>query len=497
MASSGISVLAFDFGASSGRAILGLFDGKKITAQEVHRFSNDPVLLGGTLYWDFHRLFFEVMHGIAKGKSAADFSSIGIDTWGVDFGLLRKDGSLVDMPVHYRDPRTDSAFKEALHTVGADTLYGITGVQLMPLNTAFQLSAIQRERPYLLDEAAHLLCMPDLFNYFLTGEKRTELSIASTTQLLNITERRWSKELLDALHIPERLFTDIVPSGTIIGQLKPSVCEGITGKPVTVTAVCGHDTQSAITAIPAAQDDFAFISCGTWSLFGTERLEPIISPQSLAYNITNEAGYGGKIHFLKNCTGLWLIQESRRQWQREGKNYSFAELEAEAQKAPPFRSFINPNAPEFGTPGNLPERIRRYCERTGQLAPESVGEVMQCIYQSLAFHYKKTLEELQLCTGIHYPCIYMVGGGIQDTYLCRLTADACGRPVSAGPVEASALGNIAVQLIAAGAISGIKEARRIIAASYPPVQYTPEQTSGWEAHYAQFLCTLQTDVKNS
>lgn len=487
MESSGTSVLAVDLGASSGRAIIGLFDGHKISIKEVHRFPNDPVLLNDTLYWDFHRLFFEVTQGIVKGKNEADFCSIGVDTWGVDFGLLRKDGSLIEAPVHYRDKRTELPFKEAVHTIGAERLYGITGVQLMPINTAFQLSAIRRQRPYLFDEAAHILCMPDLFNFFLTGERETELSIASTTQLLNSAERKWSKEIMDALQIPERLFTDIVPSGTQLGKLRPSFCASFAGKPVTVTAVCGHDTQSAVAAIPAVEEDFVFISCGTWSLFGTELPEPIISSQSAAYNITNEAGYGGKAHFLKNCTGLWLIQECRRQWRREGKDYSFAQLEAEAQHTMPFLSFINPSAAEFGTPGNLPERIRGYCKRTGQPVPESIGEVMQCIYQSLAFQYKKALTEIETCTGIRYPCVYMVGGGIQDSYLCQLTADACGRSVSAGPTEASALGNIAVQLIAAGALSGIKEARRIIAASYPPIRYEPEQTAGWESHYAKFL----------
>ena len=487
MKSSERSVLAFDFGASSGRAVLGMFDGNKITVQEVHRFSNDPVLLADTLYWDFHRLFFEVTQGLAKGKAAADFCSTSIDTWGVDFALLRKDGSLADMPVHYRDKRTEPAFKEALRAIDAEKLYGITGVQLMPINTVFQLYALRQQRPFLLDEAESLLCMPDLFNYFLTGEKRTELSIASTTQLLDIGEKKWSTEVMKALHIPERLFTDIIPSGTQVGTLRASVCEGLTGRPVTVTAVCGHDTQSAVAAVPAAEEDFLFISCGTWSLFGTERREPVISPKSAAYNITNEIGYGGSVDFLKNCTGLWLIQESKRQWLREGKAYSFAGLEAEAQKAMPFRSFINPNAADFGPQGNMPERIRAYCKRTGQPIPESDGEVMQCIYQSLAFQYKKTLEEIETCTGICYPCIYMVGGGIQDRYLCRLTADACGRPVVAGPVEASALGNIAVQLIAAGALSGIKEARRIIAASFPPLRYEPEQSAEWESHYARFL----------
>ena len=264
------------------------------------------------------------------------------------------------------------------------------------------------------------------------------------------------------------------------------MCEGFGKTAVKVTAVCGHDTQSAVAAVPADCDDFIFVSCGTWSLFGTELDAPLISDDSARFNITNEIGFGGKTNFLKNCTGLWLIQESKRQWQREGKNYSFAELETEARKAKPFVSFIDPDAPELGVPGDIPGRIRAYCKNTGQPVPETVGSIMQCIYQSLAFLYRKTLEEIELCTGKRYPVIHIVGGGIKDTHLCRLAANACGRPVKAGPTEASALGNIVVQLIASGDVRNIKEARKVIAASYPVAEYEPEDIGLWDEHYGAF-----------
>ncbi len=479
-------VLALDFGASSGRAFLGCFDGSRITMQESHRFSNDPVMLNGVLYWDFYRLFFEITHGILKAQQDAPVSSIGIDTWGVDFGLLRKDGSLIEAPVHYRDGRTETSFPHALQKINAERFYRITGVQLMPLNTVFQLYAVKEQRSYLLDGAETMLCMPDLFNYFLTGEKRTERSIASTTQMLDADSQTWSEEIIAALGLPTHILTSIIPSGTEIGLLKPSVCEGFGKTAVKVTAVCGHDTQSAVAAVPADCDDFIFVSCGTWSLFGTELDAPLISDDSARFNITNEIGFGGKTNFLKNCTGLWLIQESKRQWQREGKNYSFAELEAEARKAKPFVSFIDPDAPELGVPGDIPGRIRAYCKNTGQPVPETVGSIMQCIYQSLAFLYRKTLEEIELCTGKRYPVIHIVGGGIKDTHLCRLAANACGRPVKAGPTEASALGNIVVQLIASGDVRNIKEARKVIAASYPVAEYEPEDIDLWDEHYGAF-----------
>ncbi|MCL2507802.1 MAG: rhamnulokinase [Oscillospiraceae bacterium] len=480
-------VLAFDFGASSGRAIIGQFDGEKITLSEVHRFSNDPVSIGGTVYWDVLRLLFEIKQGLIKAQESGGFGSVGIDTWGVDFGLLDGQGKLLENPVHYRDARTRGMVDEAFKLIRREEFYQKTGIQFMELNTAFQLLSLRRQRPELLERADTLLLMPDLLAYFLTGVKATEYSIATTSQLIDIHTRSWSEDILNALEIPRRLFTEITPPGTVTGKLSLEVCEECAVPPVNVVAVCGHDTQSAITAVPCPQGDFAFISSGTWSLFGTELLEPIISETSLEMNVTNEGGYGYSVGFLKNIIGLWLIQESRRQWAREGAPYSYAELERLALSEKPFACFIDPDAPEFVPHGNIPARVREYCERTGQYVPRTVGEVMRCIYESLAMKYRRTFEKIRDCTGRDYSVIHVIGGGTKDTLLCQMTANSCERTVKAGPIEATVLGNIAVQLMAAGEIKDVAEARRIIARSETVTEYAPEETAAWETAYRKFL----------
>ena len=330
-------VLAFDFGASSGRAIIGSFDGEKITLKEVHRFTNDPVDLGGTLYWDVLRLFYEIKQGIVKAKIAGGFDSIGIDTWGVDFGLIDKNGRLLENTVHYRDKRTSGLVEESFKSVPRQKMYDITGIQFMELNTLFQLISLKKQRPEMLERADKMLFMPDLFAYFLTGKMCSEYSIASTSQLIDINTRTWSKELLDAFGIKESLFAPLTEPGTQLGNLSKEICEECGVESVPVISVCGHDTQSAITAVPCESGDFAFLSSGTWSLFGTELQKPIVNETSLKINITNEGGFGGTTGFLKNIIGLWLIQESRRQWQREGKDYSYADLEKLALSEEPFK----------------------------------------------------------------------------------------------------------------------------------------------------------------
>ena len=353
-------VLAFDFGASSGRAILGIFDGEKIELQEVHRFSNDPVKINGTVYWDVQRLFFEIKQGILKAKEAGGFDSIGIDTWGVDFGLLRKDGTLVENPVHYRDARNDGMVEKATEYMSKERMYDITGIQFMDFNTIFQLLSLKENRPYILEEADKLLFMPDLLNYMLSGVKSTEFSIATTSQMVDLKTNNWSEEILDTFGINKNLLTDIAPTGAVIGQLSDEICEELGVSKADIVSVAAHDTQSAITATPCEFDDFAFISCGTWSLFGTEVKEPIINKASKKLNVTNEGGYDYTTAFLKNICGLWLIQESRRQWIREGKEYSYAELEKLALECEPFKCFIDPDAPEFAPMGNLPRRVKEY-----------------------------------------------------------------------------------------------------------------------------------------
>lgn len=479
-------VLAFDFGASSGRAIIGTLDNGRITLNEVHRFSNDPVTVNGTFYWDVLRLFHEIKQGLLKAKQAGGFDSIGIDTWGVDFGLLDKDGVLLENPVHYRDKRNIGMVEKAAKYIGKDEMYKLTGIQFMDFNTAFQLLSIKENRPELLARAESLLFMPDLFAYFLTGNKVSEYSIATTSQLVDINTRDWSKEILEKLGLPEKIFNRIVPSGSVTGYLSDEICEELGLEKVPVIAVCGHDTQSAVTAVPSEKEDFAFISSGTWSLFGTETKKPIVNDLSYSFNVTNEGGFGYSTAFLKNICGLWLIQESRRQWIREGKEYSYAELEKAALREKPFARFIDPDAPEFAVPGNLPARITEYCRRTGQSVPENEGQTVRCIYESLALRYRAVLEDIEKCTGKNYDSLNVVGGGTKDTLLCKMTADACNITVYAGPIEATVMGNVAVQLISGGDIADVVEARRIIANSEQLKCYSPENTAAWDEAYEKF-----------
>ncbi|MCL2034504.1 MAG: rhamnulokinase [Oscillospiraceae bacterium] len=482
----GKRVLAFDLGASSGRAMLARFDGSGIEIEEIHRFSNDPVLVNGTLYWDVLRLFFEIKQGISKAHHAGGFDSIGIDTWGVDFGFLDEDGILIENPVHYRDTRHAGYGEKAFKKLSKERAYEISGLQFMDINTAIQLYSIAENRPQLLKRAKTMLFMPDLLCYMLTGEKNTEYSIASTSQLLDAKKRDWSGEILNALGIPKDLFAPIVKSGTKVGRLSDEICSELGVSPVDVIATCEHDTASAVVSVPAAHEDFIYISSGTWSLFGTELKEPMLDEKARKYNITNEGGFGGSIRFLKNIMGLWLIQESRRQWIREGKTYSFQELEGYAREASPFQCFINPDAPEFIPQGNMPRRVQEYCKRTGQYVPENPGEILRCIYESIAMTYRESYRMISDATGKQYSAIHIVGGGTKDSLLCRMAADACGVNVTAGPVEATVLGNVAVQLIAMNEIADISKARKIISDSQKITSYTPKDTQDWDLAFIKY-----------
>lgn len=485
-------VLAVDLGASSGRVMLGSFDGEKISVEELHRFSNDPVILGKTMYWDFLRLFHEIKQGLIKSKAYGKIDSISVDTWGVDFGILDEEGNLLENPVHYRDARVTGMLEKSFVSIDKDRFYQITGNQFMEINTVFQLLYLSLNRKRQLDLADSLLMMPDLFNYYLSGEKCCEYSAASTTQLLDAVRKEWSGEVIEKLQLPGRLLQKIVPSGTPVGMLRPEICEELGVEPMKVVAGAGHDTQCALAAVPTGEKDFIFISCGTWSLFGTELDTPIINEKSTRFNITNEGGVGGKISFLKNIIGLWLIQESRRQWMREGKEFSFGELEKLAASEEPFRSLIDPDAPEFAPSGNVPRRIREFCKRTGQPVPETEGQLVRCINESLALKYRMALEEIKECTGKEYPVIHMVGGGTQSALLCQLTADACKCPVYAGPIEATVYGNIAIQLMAEGVIGSLEEIRSVIKASEDIRRFEPQKPDEWEAVYRKY----REDIRN-
>lgn len=501
----GKTVLAFDLGASSGRAVLGTLQEDRIELVEVHRFTNDPVTVNGGMYWDTLRQFHEIKGGLKKASQVKSYESIGIDSWGVDFGLLDQDGYLLENAVHYRDGRTEGICEEVFRFLSKEEIYEITGNQVMEINTLFQLYALKKRRPQVMEYADSLLLIPDLFTYFLTGEKRAEYTMASTTQMMNVSTGKWSEELLELLGLSDRikvsskmtmLLPEIVSSGTVIGSLLPDICSELKIHSVPVIAVAAHDTQSAMAAIPTRRDDFLFISCGTWGLIGTELSEPIISKKALDCNMTNEGAFGGRISFLKNITGLWLIQESRRQWQREGKEYSFSELEILAQGATPLQSFIDPDAPEFATSGNIPERIQDFCRRTNQPIPLTPGEIVICINQSLALAYRNALEQIEECTGKMYPNIHMVGGGTHSTLLCGMVADAANRPVIAGPAEAAALGNIIVQLITLGEISDMKAARGIVRNSFDLQIYQPKDAKVWENAYQKVKNIIKKEHKN-
>lgn len=485
-----VMVLAVDLGASSGRVMLAVFNGETIELKEIHRFANEPVLVLDTLYWDVLRLFHEIKQGIHKSLQFGTAAGIAVDTWGVDFGLLDDQGKLLENPVHYRDKRTSGFMNEALTGIDIEELYRITGTQFMEINTIVQLKVLKRDRPDLLEQAKTILMMPDLFHYFLCGVKAAEESIASTTQLYDLKLRKWSEKVLGSIPLKESLLPPVTSSGRIIGTLSGAVCEELNMPagipPIQVIAAAGHDTQSALAAVPAGSDDFLFLSCGTWSLLGTELEEPVTNPQARACNMTNEASPGGKTAFLKNITGLWLLQESRRQWKREGKDFGFAELEGMAQAVRPFQSLIDPDNPLFASPGDIPGRIRDYCRKTGQQVPEREGEVVRCIYESLALKYRDAVEEIRQCTGRDYYELYLVGGGSQSQLLCEMTAGACGCRVLAGPVEATVLGNAAVQLIALGYIKDIRQAREVIRNSFALREFQPEQRDRWKKAYQNF-----------
>ena len=460
-------VLAFDFGASSGRAILGCFDGKRIELSEIHRFRNDPVMLGDHYRWDVMRLFFEIKEGIRRCAAAghADISSIGIDTWGVDFVLLDRNGDLLANPFHYRDFSPEN-MEKTVQRIGKEKIYSKTGIQFLPFNTIYQLAYIREHAPFLLDNAKRFLMIPDYFGYLLTGECANEFTDASTTQLLNASTGGWDEELLRAVGADPALFSRPAAPGTVLGTLRREIAEecGVGRVPVVLSA--SHDTASAVAAVPFEDGESGvYVSCGTWSLMGTVLDSPKTAPECMKANFTNEGGIFGTARFLKNIMGLWLIQESRRQWIREGREMSFDELEAAANASPSGVSFIDPDDAVFSPPGDIPGRIAEYCRRAGQPVPSTPGETARCIYESLAYKYRYTADTLEKLLGRRFDTVRMVGGGIKDGLLCRTTALLTGRRVLAGPVEATAMGNVAVQLASGGDIAGPRQIGAVVRAS--------------------------------
>lgn len=487
------NVLAMDFGASSGRGIVGSFDGERISLTELHRFENRPVMLGGQYTWDFPSLYAEILASVGKAVQGGGVSSLGIDTWGVDYGFIDSNGHLLANPVHYRDARTQDVREKLFSVLPWEELYGITGIQDLVFNTVYQLYADVTKNSHIVKSAENMLFMPDLFNYFLTGKKATEYTIASTGALLDAKKRAFSKTVLEKAGIPESLFAPIKQPSTYLGKLLPEVKDATGASDIDVINVASHDTASAVIAVPAKNDDFVYISSGTWSLLGTETRSPVITDESMKYGFTNEGGADGTVRMLKNIAGLWLSQESRRQWMREGVKYSFDELADMANAAEPHRFIINPDDERFTPAGNMPKRIREYCEETGQGVPETPGQIIRCIFDSLALRYRWGVEKINEIRGNTVKSINIVGGGTKERDLCRLAADACGIPVYTGPTEATALGNIASQLIASGHLGGISEARDAVRASFPVSEYLPDTKSrdAWDEAYGRFLALTE------
>ena len=468
-----LKMLAIDLGASSGRGIIGSFDGSKLTLRENHRFSNDPVIVGKHYYWDILRILHEIKQSIREAKIAGDdVAGFGIDTWGVDYGLLDKYGNMLSNPFHYRDARTVGMSAEIAGKIAPEELYNITGIQNIQFNTVYQLAADLRDNPEMVQNAARMLNIPDLLNYFLTGEMANEYTVASTGAILDAKTRKVSPEIFKKLGLP-MLLGDLVEPGNCLGHLSAAVSEELDGMNFKVYNIASHDTASAVLAVPAKEEDFVYISSGTWSLMGTELNAPLVNEGTLAWNFANEGGAFGTYRFLKNIMGLWIVQESRRQWKREGKALSFADLQTMAEAEKPFACFINPDDPSFVAPGNMPRRIAEFCKKTGQHVPENEGQVVRAIMESLAFRYRYVKEGIEALRGKPVKGIHIVGGGTKDTFLCQLAANACGIPVTAGPVEATAIGNLLMQYVAAGELKDLREARELVSRSFDPVVYQP------------------------
>ncbi|MXY43276.1 MAG: rhamnulokinase [Dehalococcoidia bacterium] len=485
MSGEGKTYLALDLGAESGRAIAGTFDGERLTLREVHRFSNVPVRQGESFHWDLPALFDEVKRGIAAAANAfgKDLVSVGVSTWGIDYGLLDGDGTLMGLPHQYRDPRTAGIQDSVMERLGKDFLYEQAGIQLMEMNTLYQLLS---EPPERLSQASRLLFIPDLINYRLTGVMSTEHTFASTSQLYDVRKRDWAYSLLDAVELPHHMLGDIRDAGESMEPLLPEVAEETGASGVNVVLPGTHDTASAVAAVPASEGTWAFLSSGTWSLLGVETPEPVMNERAKAFELGNEVGVFGTVRPLKNISGLWLVQQCRATWEAQGNSYSYAELTRMAEASTPFAAIIDPDDPSFTPAGDMPVRIADFCARSGQVPPSTRGEVVRTILESLALRYRTVLETIEDIVDSRMDTLYIVGGGGQNLLLNQFTANAVGRPVVVGPVEATAAGNILMQMVATGEISSLAEGREIIRRSFELTTYVPEDGGEWGEAYERF-----------
>ena len=500
--------IAVDLGAESGRVMLSSVSSEKLSLEEIHRFSNGPIEENGSLHWDFNRLLTEVKKGITKAvkKTGGKIEGIGIDSWGVDFGLLGADGKLIENPYNYRDSRTDGVTEKAFELMGSPSeidldkqsrktsdesnisrgkrrIYENSGIQIMQINSIYQLLAMRLANSDVLAKTKKLIFMADLFSYYLCGKAFGEYTLASTSQLMDMKTGRWSQDIFDKLSLPIGIMPDIVNPGTVAGELSKQVADELGCNQIPVIAIGSHDTASAVAAVPAGQGNWAYLSSGTWSLMGVEVPQAIVNDKTFEFELTNEGGAENTIRLLKNIMGLWLVQECKRQWQREGLELSYSELTDMAQKAEPFTAQIEVDHSGFLAPGDMPKRINDYLAETGQQRIDDKGQMIRVILESLAFKYRSVMEAIEDITGRAIDVLHIVGGGIQNELLCQFTANAIGKKVIAGPIEATASGNILMQAKATGQIKTLAEARQIVRNSFELKEYQPKDASLWEEKY--------------
>jgi rhamnulokinase len=474
------TMAAIDLGAQSGRVVVGRFDGERLSIAEVHRFANVPVLAAGTLHWDALQLYEEILQGLTAAASESPaIDSVGVDTWGVDFALIDRAGRLIGNPVHHRDRRTQDLMERVFARVPARELYERTGIQLMPINTVFQLFAMAEAGDRALEVAHRLLLMPDLFHFWLGGVAACELTNATTSQCYDPRAQAWATGILRRLGLPAEVFRETVIPSSVLGPLRPDVAERTRLRRAVVVAPATHDTASAVAAVPLRDPSSVYISAGSWSLVGMELAAPLITDETFAANLTNEGGLGGTFRLLRNVDGLWLLHECREAWKADGHAWEFHELVRMAEDSPPLRSFVEPNDPRFLAPGDLPDRIRAFCAETSQPVPDDAGAVARCVLESLALKHRQTVQLLARATGAVPPEVHIVGGGALNAPLCQWTADATALPVLAGPVEATAIGNLAAQAMALGELASLDEARQVIRASFEPALYEPSGSAAW------------------
>lgn len=483
---------AADLGASNGRTVLGEFDGERITLSEVSRFPNAPMNLGDTLYWNFLGLYHEVVAGLrqscSQGRSPV---TMGIDSWAVDFGLLDAYGELMGNPRHYRDHHNDGMPEKVFSRISPETIYKQTGIQVIQINTIYQLMYLRLHRPEMLNRARHFLLIPDLIHYFLTGVKVSEFTNATTTQLFNPSAGDWARDLMAGLDLSAEIFPPIVPPFQVIGSVRTEILAGNGGREIKAVTVGEHDTASAVFAVPHGFGNFAYISSGTWSLVGILSPEPLISELTRKYNFTNEGGVAGDYRVLKNVTGLWLVQEVKRKLDEAGQVFTYADLTALAARAQPLQAIIDPDAPDFLAPENMIIAVQVYCLQTGQKKLIEPGEICRIIFESLALKYRWVIERLEQVTGHALDVIHIVGGGVHNGLLCQMTADATGKLVVAGPVEATVIGNICAQLIAVRELGGVAEVPGLVRRSFETQTYEPtKERSCWDEAYRKLLHLL-------